>query len=128
MQHYKTTILCSIIFLIGLAVTSTVPPTLSHVTQPANHTSAVHYSTNQSTGVTHPANGNHSQISNHTGHGNETEEEEKHHAHGIHLVTVDFAHVKYPLVFGLVVILAALSKIGKYGKCSQILNTSGWLF
>ena len=56
--------------------------------------------------------GNHSGTGNDTGHeDHEGGDHEK--AHGIHLVTVDFEHVKYPLVFGLVVILAGLSKIGK---------------
>ena len=34
--------------------------------------------------------------------------------HGIHLVALNFEHVKYPLVFTLVVIFAGLSKICKY--------------
>ena len=35
---------------------------------------------------------------------------------GIHLLSLNFEHVKYPLVFTLVVIFAGLSKIGKCGS------------
>ena len=35
---------------------------------------------------------------------------------GIHLLSLNFEHVKYPLVFTLVVIFAGLSKIGKFSS------------
>ena len=117
-----TTILCSLCLLIGQSLTSTAPPTSSHVTPSANQNTTGHYPTSHSTDLHHSGNtthGNHS--GNHTD-GDHHEGESGHHAPAhIHVFTVDFTHVKYPCIFGLVVILAGLSKIGKYQSVGRLL-------
>ena len=76
---------------------------------------------NDNHATTHPSNtSSHDDKDHHDnkGHHNDTGHQGEGHdtAHGhkrIHLVSLNFEHVKNPLVFGLVVIIAGLSKIGK---------------
>ena len=118
--------LCSLSLLIGLTIASTVPPTGSHdIHTVANKNVSTDKPTNHKTGVEHIGNVTHTNHTgmtnhtNHTDHSNDTHHEDHTGGHGhgeasIHVFTIDFTHVKYPVVFGLVVIIAALSKLGKF--------------
>ena len=126
---------CCLSLLIGLAVASTVPPTGSHdINTVANKNVSTDKPTNHKTGMEHTGtvtHANHTGLtnhSNHTEHSNDTHHKDHtdDHGHGeahIHVFTIDFTHVKYPAVFGLVVIIAGLSKLG---KLSAHLSTNIW--